>query len=118
MQGGIGELITSMLGGRTYAQLSKDCGGSPTIGRISGMVTDGIGGFPTMTTVNGLAKGLGVSPQAIVQACGTSLGLWTTGTFSDAVLPLPTEAANLTSGQRNAVVAVVREFINSNTSHG
>lgn len=118
MQGGIGELITSMLGGRTYAQLAKDCGGSPTIGRISGMVTDGLGGFPTMTTVNGLARGLGVSPQAIVQACGVSLGLWIPGAFADAALPLPNGAADLTSGQRNAVVAVVREFINANNAHG
>lgn len=117
MRGGIGELIKSMLGGRTYKQLSEDCGGTPTIGRISGIISDGITGFPTMTTIEGLAKGLGVSKQTIVQACGVELGLWESGAFLNAALPLPQGAEELSAGQRNAVVAVVREFITSNTAN-
>ena len=117
MQGGIGELITSMLGGRTYKQLSEDCGGTPTIGRISGLVSDRITGFPTMTTIEGLSKGLGVSKQSIVQACGVQLGLWEPGIALDISMPLPRGAEDLSAGQRSAVVAVVREFINSNTAN-
>lgn len=115
MRGGIGELIKSMLGGRTYKQLSEDCGGAPTIGRISGIVSDGITGFPTMTTIEGLAKGLGVNRQTIVQACGVELGLWEPSAFLNTTLPLPDGAQDLSAGQRNAIVAVVREFISCNT---
>lgn len=116
MQGGIEELINSMLGGRTLKQLSKDCGGTPTIGRISGIMTDGVRGFPTLTTINGLAKGLGVSPQTVIQACGVTLGLWTVENFSAGALQLPLGAEKLTKGQKNAVVSVVREFINANAA--
>lgn len=116
MQGGIEELINSMLGGRTLKELSKDCGGTPTIGRISGMALNGIRAFPNLTTVTGLAKGLGVSPETVVQACGVSLGLWTSDSFNAGALQLPLGAEKMTKGQKNAVVGVVREFINSNAA--
>ncbi|HCM94949.1 MULTISPECIES: hypothetical protein [Glutamicibacter] len=80
------------------------------------MAHSGIRGFPNLTTITGLAKGLGVSPQTVVQACGVSLGLWTVETFSTGALQLPLGAEKMTKGQKTAVVSVVREFISANAA--
>ncbi|WP_102158733.1 hypothetical protein [Zhihengliuella halotolerans] len=110
---GIAELVLSLKGGRSYDQLSADCGGVPTPSRLNGFVTAQIKSFPNLETITGLSKGLGVAPEQIVAAIGVTLGLWEDSEFTPALM-LPRGTESLTDGQRSAVVAVVREFVRAN----
>lgn len=115
MQSSIGELILRLKGERTYEQLSKDCGGQPSQGRIQQMTTKHQTGFPSVESIRGLAKGLGVKPAVILAALGKDFELLTDGDLStNSNLPLPEGSESLTSSQHSAVVSMVRELVKSN----
>ncbi len=113
MSKNISELISDLRGGRSYQQLSEDCGGIPSYARLAAMVREGITVFPTVESIHGLAKGLEVSQAEIVDACGVSLKLWAETKQREAI-SLPRGAGNLTQAQKAAVVGIVREFIKAN----
>lgn len=109
----IDQLITELRGNRTYEQLAEDCGGFPSFSRIAAMAKKGITAFPSPETIQGLARGLGVSTGDIVESCGASLGLWEEGK-NRTPIALPQGSEKLTATQKAAIVGVVREFIKSN----
>ncbi|MGQ3384450.1 hypothetical protein [Glutamicibacter sp. TV12E] len=109
----IEQLITELRGRRTYKELSDDCDGIPSTGRLSAMVKEGIESYPAMNSIRGLAKGLSVTEQDIVDACSVSLGFLQEGITRQAIA-LPNGAEKLTDSQKALVVSIVREFITAN----
>lgn len=69
------DLIVDQKAGRSYEQLSKDCGGTPTAGRLQQIATTTLKSFPDPETIAGLARGLRVSSRAVLLAAAESLGL-------------------------------------------
>lgn len=110
----IGELILDLKGDRSYEQLSRDCGGAPTPGRIQQLATKTQNTFPSPETIKGLARGLGVRPIVIVQALGSSLDLWDPSEPTRHSMALPDGTDNLSAGQRISIISMVRELVNSN----
>lgn len=110
----IGKLILVLKGDRSYEQLSKDCGGSPTSGRIQQLASRQQNTFPSPESIRGLAKGLGVKPYIIVQAVGASLDLWDENEPTGNAMALPEGAEHLTTGQHSAVVSMIRELVKGN----
>ena len=114
MQTAIGELILLLKGDRTYEQLSKDCGGVPTAGRIQQMAKKPQNAFPSPESVRGLSRGLGVTPVVVMDACGQDFELWEKGEVNASALPLPAGSDNLSPSQHSAVVGMVRELVRAN----
>lgn len=112
----LSELIINAKGDRSYAQLSRACGGNPTAARIFQMVDEKLKEFPRPSTLKGLSQGLGVSEKAIVLAAAESLGLRidATGSLLETLLPEDTEA--LTSEQIGLILGMVRQLLNVDTS--
>ena len=73
--GGLQELILDRKRDRTYVQLEKDCGGTPTKSNIQRLATGPIVDMPTTEVMRGLAKGLRVRIGDIVRAAAISVGL-------------------------------------------
>lgn len=112
----LSELIATCKGGRTYEQLSTDCGGAPTPGRIQQLATRPQRSFPDPETIEALARGLHVRPMAVLDACAVSLGIaGNPGTHPLTEL-LPDAASDLRPEQVAAVLAVVQAFVGSNRS--
>lgn len=114
MQSAIGDLILLLKGDRTYDHLSRDCGGVPTAGRIQQMATRPQNAFPSPDSIRGLAKGLGVKPSVIMDACGQDFELWNSEELSSTGLALPAGSDQLTPSQHSVLVSVARELVNSN----
>lgn len=110
----LGELITSCKGRRTYDQLSRDCGGVPTPGRIQQLATKDQNRFPDPDTITGLARGLRVNASAVVDACAASLGIVSEDASPKLARLMPADTAALTDGQVSAVLAVIQTFVDSN----
>jgi transcriptional regulator with XRE-family HTH domain/plasmid maintenance system antidote protein VapI len=72
---GIRALIERKRAGRSLASLADACGDDPTARRLQQITAHGIDYFPKPRTINGLAKGLGVSVTDVTLACAASLGL-------------------------------------------
>lgn len=107
----LSELIDTHRGGRSYTELSRDCGGSPTDKRLQQMVRTQIKNFPDPVTVVALAKGLRVSQSAIVLASAESLGLDVRTSTPRLLELLPVSAARLTEPQAAALAHLVRTFV-------
>lgn len=112
----ISELIQELIGKRTYEQLAKDCGGVPSKARLYTFVRDPIKNFPAPDSIQGLAKGLGVTEFDIVQACAVSIGLWSEKNKQPGI-SLPEGSETLTQTQKTFVVGLVREFMAANQGH-
>ncbi|MCC3299301.1 hypothetical protein [Arthrobacter caoxuetaonis] len=111
------ELIRTCKGQRSYEQLSQDCGGNPTAGRIQQMATKTQHAFPDPETIKALARGLRVGTFAVIEACAVSLGISTENRTPALARLLPAGADTLTDGQINAVLATVHCFIESNRQY-
>lgn len=114
MQSAIGDLILLLKDDRTYEQLSRECGGVPTAGRIQQMATRPQNTFPSPDSIRGLAKGLGVRPAVILDACGQDFDLWGPEEFKTSGLALPAGIDTLAPSQHSVLVAVAREMVNNN----
>ncbi|GAA4914626.1 hypothetical protein [Nesterenkonia rhizosphaerae] len=110
----IHDLIESLKGARTYEALAKDCGGTPSPGRIHQMAKSPMKVFPSPESLRGLAKGLGVRPSVVVKACAESLGLIDEEELLGPPLPLPEGVRNLSRSQRNALIAIAQEIVTTN----
>lgn len=71
----LAELILTKKGNRTFAKLSKDCGGVPTDRRLNSLVNAPMKGFPDAESIERLAIGLRVNVTDVVLASARSLGL-------------------------------------------
>lgn len=108
-QTNISNLILNLKGDRTYDQLSADCGGIPTAGRIQQMATRPQKVFPAPDSLRGLSRGLRVSPMVVLSAFATSLGLGGDEPSKLASL-LPPEANQLTDGQVAAILHLIQQM--------
>lgn len=106
----LSELIDTHRGGRSYPELSRDCGGSPTDKRLQQLVRSPIKNFPDPGTVVALARGLKVSQSAVVLAAAESLGLDVRSPTLRLVELLPVGARDLTEPQAAAIAHLVRTF--------
>lgn len=107
----LSQLIDAHRGGRSYTELSRDCGGAPTDKRLQQMVRGTIKNFPDPPTITALAKGLRVSPTAVLLAAGESLGLDVSSSMPRVVELLPASARDLTEQQAAAVAHLVRTIV-------
>ncbi|WP_102160080.1 hypothetical protein [Zhihengliuella halotolerans] len=69
------ELISQHKGGRSYAQLAKDCDNQVTAGNLQRMGSQPPKTFPGPETINGLARGLHIPNTQVLHAIATSLGM-------------------------------------------
>ncbi|WP_284984243.1 helix-turn-helix transcriptional regulator [Arthrobacter sp. efr-133-TYG-118] len=106
---GLRRLIESKRAGRTIASLSDACGGDPTPRRLQQIIADGIDAFPKANTIQGLARGLGVSITEVVMACAVSLGLEVEDATSDALVLAG--AGNLPASSRAILQNMAKELI-------
>lgn len=100
-------LIDTQRGGRTYAQLEKDTGGSLGAARWQQMATRGLRNFPTPQSLRAVARALHVSDETVLLAAGTSLGLRIDQRHSLIEL-IPPHATDLSDQCVTAILAVVR----------
>ena len=112
----IGELVIILKGNRSFEELSADCGGIPTSGRLQQISTKTQSTFPNPDTIKGMARGLGITPIRIIAAWGQDLGLWDKDVLNMNSLPVPQGADRFTPSQVSALSAVMREFERSNTA--
>lgn len=111
------DLITTRRGTRTYEQLSNDCGGHPSAGRLQQMATKPQQSFPNPETLRGLSLGLRVNPIIVLGAFAASFGIEGEETPS-LVSMLPPGVQTLDSGQVNTVLTVVQQMIHDNEKEG
>lgn len=108
----LSELIDTHRGGRSYAELARDCGGRPTDKRLQQLVRQDIKNFPDPPTVQALARGLRVSESAVVLAAAESLGLDVRMAAPRLFQLLPAGSDELTEEQAAAVAQLVRAILN------
>ncbi|TRW45599.1 hypothetical protein [Georgenia yuyongxinii] len=105
----LAELMARTKGDRTYEQLSRDCGGTPSAQRLQQIATTTPQKFPDVETLNALARGLHVQVKTVVLAAAVSLGLDVGVNGGPGWLELlPPAAANLTDVQVDAVRTVIQ----------
>ncbi|KQN99657.1 hypothetical protein ASF21_12680 [Arthrobacter sp. Leaf234] len=77
MSGGetLQRLILDAKGEKSYARLSRDCGGNPSTNRLQALATGAVRAFPDADTIKGISRGLNVSVTRIVLAAARSLEL-------------------------------------------
>lgn len=107
----LSELIDTHRGGRSYAELERDCGGSPSKGRLQQMVKQPIKNFPDPPTVRALAQGLKVAQSAVVLAAAESLGLDVRTARPRVVELMPADADQLNERQAAAVAHLVSTIV-------
>ena len=106
------ELIAACKDGRSYDDLEKASGGSPTSARWQQIATKVDPKFPDPKTIRAMARALSVTETTVVLAAARSLGL--TIPLADAsrlAELLPPSAARLTKMQIAAVRQVVRAMV-------
>lgn len=111
-EGGLRELILNRKGTRSFDDLSKACGGSPTGKRLHQLVSRPMKNFPDPDTIKGLARGLNVSQTEVLLAAARSLGLRVTEA-DDTVLVLQ-EAGTLPQDRQELLMSISRALIEGN----
>jgi len=85
---GIQHLIQERRGDRSLESLSQACGGVPTRSNLDRIIHRPVLSWPKDNSViTGLAKGLGVRVNDVINAYGRSLGLPVEADLDDLVLP-------------------------------
>jgi hypothetical protein len=107
----LSELIDAHRAGRSYDELSRACGGTPTSKRLQQLARQPIKNFPDPATVKHLAHGLKVSQTAVVLASAVSLGLDVGTPMPRLVELLPSDADQLSEEQAAAVAQLVRSIV-------
>lgn len=113
----LSDLITERKAGRSYEQLSKECGGTPTSKRLQQIATNDIKSFPDPETIRGLARGLKVSERAVLSAAAESLGI--EGSAGDSKLETwlsSSKLRDLTDEQIDVILRVVDTMTTSSKS--
>lgn len=104
-------MIVEAKGQRTYDRFSLDCGGVPTSKNLQKLAAREVRAFPDKVTIEGLARGMGVTQAAVLLAFGRSLGLKVAPEDGD-VLELP-GAGLLRPQARETLLAMSRELQNA-----
>lgn len=105
------KLIAEKRGDRTLARLSRDCGGVPTERALSRLTLHPFTRLPDKATIEGLARGLGVSVSQVILACAASMGFRVhQEDRTDLVLP---GAGNLPPQAQEALLNMSRELQNA-----
>lgn len=114
----LGRLIDTHRGARSYGELARDCGGSPSSKRLQQLVTQPIKNFPDPDTIRALGRGLRLSHEAIVVAAAESLGLDTSRGEPRVVELMPARARDLTEEQAGAIAHLVHTIVETTTERG
>lgn len=107
-------LLLDAKGDRSYRQFAADCGGLPTEKRIQ-QIANGteLKAFPDKESIEGIARGTGVTVTAVILAAARSLGLEVhSGDDPDAMILAG--ANTLRPDQKAALHALARSFQQSN----
>ena len=112
----LAELILDKKGDRSYAKLSRDCGGVPTDRRLNSLVHAPMRSFPDVETIKGLAIGLQVAVRDVLLAAARSLDL-KIGADDPGSLVLP-GAGFLPDSARSVLVETSRELLKMQQSIG
>lgn len=106
------DLIAERKAGRSYEQLSRDCGGAPTAARLQQIATTPLRSFPDPDTIRSLATGLRVPQRAVLTASAESLGLDVAAGASRLEDWLPSDRLDeLTPEQVDAVLALITAML-------
>lgn len=103
-------LIGLRKGDRSYEQLSKACGGSPSAKRLHMLATAPMKNFPDPDTIRALSKGLGVTETTVVMASAESLGLDVRSPSGWTAL-LPAGIDRVPSHMRDSILSVVHSAV-------
>ncbi|HEX9089776.1 MAG TPA: hypothetical protein VF867_19950 [Arthrobacter sp.] len=111
----LAQLILARKDGRSYEQMSADCGGQPAGRRLQQLTMPSIvmRAFPDPATITAVATGLGVSVVEVVLASARSLGLPVDGARAD-MINIP-GAGSLPEDSRQAVIDVARALVSAHS---
>lgn len=110
----IRDLIEALKADRSWRQLVEDCGGNPTRVFFTKAISEPPTQIPTVTQIEGLCRGLRVTPSVIVQTWGIALGLWDESTWGTPQFYLLEGWQELTMGQQASVARIVGELRDAN----
>jgi hypothetical protein len=114
----LSELIDTHRGGRSYAELTRDGGGTPSAERIRQLLHQPMKNFPDPPSVRGLAKALKVSQTVVVLAAAESLGLDVRTGSPRLVELLPADTRDLTERQAAAIAHLVHTIVDEQQGAG
>lgn len=104
-------LMAEKRGDRSWRALARDCGGVPSDRTLNRFALHPLKDFPSKDTIEGLARGLGVSVTRLVLVCASSLG-YRVQAEDDTVLVLP-GAGTLPPQAQTALLDMSRELLNA-----
>lgn len=114
----LAQLIAAHKGQRSYADLERDCGGTPKAARWQQLATAPPKNFPDPPTIEALARGLKVPAVTVVLSSAESLGIDTRRAAPEFLDYLPEGIETLTEQQVQIVSETVRSFVESNRRIG
>ncbi|MGN8245271.1 hypothetical protein ACTHAM_002390 [Cellulomonas soli] len=113
----LAELIRTTKGDRSYDDLARDAGGAPGRQRWQQLAsTMPLKNFPDPDSIRAIARALGVSQRAVVDAAGESLGLDIARGRSRFEELLPDGVDLLDDDAQAAVLAVLRALARASTT--
>lgn len=105
----LAQLILTKKGDRSYAKLSRDCGGVPTDRHLNGMVNLPMKAFPSADTIERLAIGLRVNVIDVLLASARSLGLAVAATDPGSLILAG--AGHLPGTAKEALASMAQELL-------
>lgn len=105
------DLVRTQKGGRTFTQLSADCGGYPSDKRLQQLATSVQKNFVDPKTIKALARGLRVTEVAVVLAAAEDLGLDVERATPKVLDYMPPGVNELGEDQLFAIGNMIRSFI-------
>lgn len=112
----LSELILAAKGdearaGMTWNELSRRCGGKPAPKAIQKLALEPRKNFPDPDTIEGLARGLGVTQMTVIMAAAESLGLQAKKEESSLLALMPTGTDKLTPEKTTLLLSIVRDAV-------
>lgn len=107
---GLETLILDRKGTRSYDELSRACGGTPTAKRLHQLVTRPMKAFPDPDTIKGLSRGLKASNTDVLLAAARSLDI-PVGEYGAGALVLE-GAGQLPVSAQEAIITLSEELQN------
>ena len=107
--GGLESLILNHKGDRSFDDLSRACGGSPTGKRLHQIVSRPMKNFPDPETIKNIARGLNLPATEILLAAARSLGIRVAP--SDETSLTLQEAGLLPRAQQQLLIEISRALI-------
>ena len=114
----LAELITEKRDGRSYAELSRDGGGTPSPQRWQQMVALEPKTFPESPAIRGMARALRVTERTIIMSAAEGLGFEVAQSESGFILGLPGGYEQLPPSDWSVIWSVIQALVDARRAAG